>query len=144
MNLKSTFVCACAVFTLLAAGIWLASDMDIFEQQEAAIKSLSVATLNEAQLAKLKIIYIDTREKEEYDEGHIPGAWNIPLRNVSRLTKQQLALLHNADIVVPYCIKDFRGYEVARELHELGVSQVMLIDGFGLAAWKQHGGKIDL
>jgi rhodanese-related sulfurtransferase len=45
--------------------------MDIFEQQEAAIKSLSVATLNEAQLAKLKIIYIDTREQEEYNEGHI-------------------------------------------------------------------------
>jgi rhodanese-related sulfurtransferase len=54
--------------------------MDIFEQQEAAIKSLSVATFNEAQLAKLKIIYIDTREQEEYNEGHISGAWDIPPR----------------------------------------------------------------
>lgn len=144
MNIKSTFISAWILLTLFAVGLWFASDVDIYGKRETTIKSLTAAALSDAQFSNRRVIYIDTREKEEFDEGHIPGAWNIPLRKVSQLTKQQMDLLRNADIVVPYCIKDFRGYEVARELQRLGISQVKLIDGFGLTAWKKNGGVISL
>ena len=81
-----------------------------------------------------KVVFVDTREPSEFEEQHIPGAINLPFRDIA---KADLSLLEDADIVVPYCIKDFRGFEAARRLQELGVEKVSLLDPFGLAGWRE-------
>ncbi len=82
------------------------------------------------------VVFIDTRESDEFEEGHIPGAINIKLRDISG----ELPLaVKNADVVVPYCVKDFRGFEVAKRLKDLGVKTVGLMNPWGIAGWKSVG-----
>ncbi len=83
-----------------------------------------------------KVIFVDTRESDEYQEGHIPGAVNIKLRDV---TASIAPKLDGADLVISYCVKDFRGYEVGLALSKAGVKHVGIMKPFGIRGWKQVG-----
>jgi len=83
-----------------------------------------------------KVVFVDTREPSEFAEQHIPGAINVPFRDIAN---SDLDLLRDADLVIPYCIKDFRGFEAARRFGEHGVSKVSLLEPFGLAGWLEKG-----
>ncbi|MEM8500318.1 MAG: rhodanese-like domain-containing protein [Pseudomonadota bacterium] len=79
-----------------------------------------------------QVIFIDVRESDEFAERRIPGALNIPLRKINSKTAEQLI---GADLVIPYCVKDFRAYEAARKLRSVDVFNVGTLNPFGLAGW---------
>jgi rhodanese-related sulfurtransferase len=83
-----------------------------------------------------KVVFIDTREEQEWQEERIPGAINVTLRDVSQLDP---ATLGNPDLVIAYCLRDFRGFEVARALREAGVQQSAILAELGLRGWKERG-----
>ena len=83
-----------------------------------------------------KVVFVDVREPQEYAEKHIPGARSIPVRDTAAVN---LASLADADLVVPYCLKDFRGFEGAKTLHGLGVPNVGLLKGHGIKSWEKAG-----
>ncbi|MDH5230799.1 MAG: chromate resistance protein [Gammaproteobacteria bacterium] len=87
--------------------------------------------LREISLGK-NVVFIDTRESEEYDEVHLPGSKLMRLRDVNSETAQTLM---STDLVVPYCVKDFRGFEVAKSLKNLGVPRVATLSPNGLKGW---------
>lgn len=82
------------------------------------------------------VVFIDTREADEFEEGHIPGAINIKLRDIGGKLPPELK---GADVVIPYCVKDFRGFEVAKRLKKLGVRKVGLMNPWGISGWKANG-----
>lgn len=86
--------------------------------------------------ANKKVVFVDTREDEEFDEHRIPGAVNLKLREVNESIVPQFA---DADLVISYCIKDFRGYEVALAMSRVGVKNVGIMNPFGLKGWKDSG-----
>jgi rhodanese-related sulfurtransferase len=86
--------------------------------------------------ANKKVVFVDTREDDEFDERHIPGAINIKLRDVDDSVSAQFA---DADLVIAYCIKDFRGYEVALALSKVGVKNTGIMNPFGLKGWMDTG-----
>jgi len=86
--------------------------------------------------ANKKVVFVDTREDEEFDEYRIPGAVNLKLREVNEAIAPQFA---DADLVISYCIKDFRGYEVALAMSRAGVKNVGIMNPFGLKGWKDTG-----
>lgn len=79
------------------------------------------------------VVFVDTREKAEYEEFHIPGAVHIPLREVEA---DSVAGIAEADLVIPYCVKDFRGYEVARAMAAHGVRNVAILNPYGIRGWR--------
>lgn len=83
-----------------------------------------------------KIVFIDVRETPEFAENHIPGALHRTLRNIDKAFAEEL---QDADLVIPYCVKDFRGYEAARELQRQGLTRVAILKPFGIAGWKNEG-----
>jgi rhodanese-related sulfurtransferase len=83
-----------------------------------------------------KVVFVDTREDEEFDEHRIPGAINLKLREVN---ESVAPLFADADLVISYCIKDFRGYEVALAMSRAGVKNVGIMNPFGLKGWKDTG-----
>ena len=83
-----------------------------------------------------KVVFIDTRETDEFDEGHIPGAINIKLRDIDGELPVEV---RDADVVIPYCVKDFRGFEVAKRLKQLGARKVGLMNPWGISGWKAVG-----
>ena len=82
-----------------------------------------------------RVVFVDTRERFEYDEGHIPGAINLTLRQIG---PDVVGRFEDADLVVAYCVKDFRGYEAAKALRALDVPAVIMTP-HGMRGWIAAG-----
>lgn len=82
-------------------------------------------------LAQKEFVLLDVREKSEYKAGHIPGAVNIPIRELG----QNLALLPdlNADIMV-ICKAGGRAMLAMTSLNILGYNNARMLKG-GYDAW---------
>jgi rhodanese-related sulfurtransferase len=83
-----------------------------------------------------KVVFVDAREEQEWQEEHIPGAIRISLRDIASLDASTLG---NPDLVIAYCLKDFRGFEVARALQDAGVKNSSILAELGINGWKKKG-----
>jgi rhodanese-related sulfurtransferase len=84
-----------------------------------------------------QVVFVDAREVGEYKEYHIPNAVNMPLRQVNKKSAQHFV---TADLVVAYCLKDFRGFEVAKALKQrAGIKQAVIMNRYGINGWKEIG-----
>ncbi len=54
------------------------------------------------------------------------------IRDANRETTSELK---NFDVVIAYCIKDFRGFEMARKLRSLGITQAVILSPYGIKGW---------
>jgi molybdopterin/thiamine biosynthesis adenylyltransferase/rhodanese-related sulfurtransferase len=109
---------------------------EIFKQAQKRVPELT-ATDAEAELRDHPdIALIDVREKNEWDEGHIPRAAHVPrgyleLRIEARVPdKSQPILL--------YCAGGIRSVLAARTLQDMGYTDVRSMKG-GYTAWKDAG-----
>ena len=91
-------------------------------------------------LAEMKrgksVVFVDVREADEFAEAHIPGAINITLRD---LGKNDIDNMKHADYVVSYCVKDFRGFEMAKALRQSGVGNAVILRPYGMKGWLSQG-----
>jgi len=108
----------------------------IARRSEDPVHEYSIEHILKMIDSRRNVIFVDTRENDEYDEHHIPGAVNLTLREVSKNTVKQFAA---ADLVISYCVKDFRGYEVALALHKAGVKNSGIMKPYGIRGWKEKG-----
>ena len=83
-----------------------------------------------------KVVFVDAREEEEWQEERIPGAINLTLKDVAQLDREALG---DPDLVIAYCLKDFRGFEVARALQDAGIQQSAILAEYGMNGWKSRG-----
>lgn len=105
-------------------------------KQARRVKELSIdQLLSEVALDK-EVVFVDTREPAEFARSHIPGAINIPMRDLNAAVYEQLK---QADRVISYCVKDFRGYEVARQMLDNGVNNAAVMKPHGLSGWRSTG-----
>src|SRR4051794_2824723 len=81
-------------------------------------------------------LFVDIRERDEWEEGNIPGALHIPRGNLeSRI--ENAAADHDVPIVV-YCQSGARSAFGAKTLQELGYGNVQSLAG-GFTDWKRNG-----
>ncbi|MDQ3875714.1 MAG: molybdopterin-synthase adenylyltransferase MoeB [Actinomycetota bacterium] len=86
-------------------------------------------------------IVIDVRERDEWDEGHLPGAVHIPRGSLeSRI--EQAAPDRQREVVV-YCSVGNRSAFAAKTLEDLGYERVHSLAG-GYTDWKRNGFPFDL
>ncbi|WP_299968751.1 chromate resistance protein ChrB domain-containing protein [uncultured Roseobacter sp.] len=104
--------------------------------QSQTVQEMQARTVLETLGKGANIVFVDTRERAEFDEFHIPGAVHMPLREVSA---ERMAQFADADLVIPYCVKDFRGFEVARAMSSLGVQNVAIMNPYGIRGWRNVG-----
>ncbi len=76
---------------------------------------------------------IDVRSPREYDEGHVPGAVNVPLEQV----EARLGDLHPHDPAVLICQSGKRA-DLGRELLERHRTDLIVLEG-GTGAWVRAG-----
>lgn len=100
------------------------------------VPEMPIATLLAEMKAGRSVVFVDVREPDEFAEAHIPGALNIQLRE---LDGDDIAKVKGADYVVSYCIKDFRGFEMARSLRDAGVSNAVILNPYGIKGWIADG-----
>jgi rhodanese-related sulfurtransferase len=84
-----------------------------------------------AALAERDVVLLDVREVEEYAAGHIPGAFNVPIRTLT----ENLALLPDLDAeIIVVCKGGARATLAMTSLQLLGYTNVKTFAG-GYDAW---------
>ena len=130
-----------SVFILMVFFICIQSVLSTVKYKiiDSAETELIPLISNDIILSKIKagakVVFVDAREPEEFAEDHLPGALNMTLRQVNR---EVASKLRSADLIVTYCLKDFRGFELGRALKNQGLTNVRLMKAHGIYGWKKQ------
>jgi len=82
------------------------------------------------------VMLVDARTAEEFDEGHVPGAVNVPIADLTEFAESRDKT--NDGLVVTMCGSTGRGEKAAEVLCSHGVENVLVLQG-GLKAWRKEG-----
>ena len=96
-------------------------------------------TAQEAALrlsAETRPALVDVRERDEYEQGFIPGAVHIPRGNLE--SRIEARVPDRSTPVIIYCASGVRSAYAAKTLAELGYTDVVSLAG-GFSGWKQNG-----
>ena len=112
------------------------SGVDLLEEARSRIKEVSAAdALQDAD----DVVFLDVREINEWNLGHIPGAQFLARGNLE--TKVE-ALIPRDKKVVIYCASGNRSALAADTMQNMGYTNVSSMAG-GIRAWSDAGGPID-
>jgi sulfur-carrier protein adenylyltransferase/sulfurtransferase len=84
---------------------------------------------------------LDVRERDEWDEGHLPGAVHVPRGNLEARIEQFVP--DRSTPVLVYCAGGSRSAFAAKTLEELGYESVVSLAG-GFTDWKRNGFPFEL
>jgi rhodanese-related sulfurtransferase len=85
------------------------------------------------------VTFLDVREPQEYNLGHVPGAVHVPRGMLE--VKVEALIAHDAKVVV-YCAAGARSALAADTLQQMGYTNVSsLQDGF--RGWAGSGGAVE-
>jgi rhodanese-related sulfurtransferase len=85
------------------------------------------------------VIFLDVRERQEYNLGHLPGAVHMPRGTLEG--KIEGVLSRDATVIV-YCGGGSRSALAADTLHQMGYTSVSSLKG-GYRDWAVGGGAVD-
>jgi sulfur-carrier protein adenylyltransferase/sulfurtransferase len=85
--------------------------------------------------------WVDVREQDEWQEGHIPGAVHVPRGNLE--SRIEAAVTDKETPVILYCASGIRSAFAAKTLQELGYGTVYSLAG-GIVDWKRNGREVTI
>ncbi len=109
---------------------------DLVRDAKARVEELSIDDAEQA-LSQVDVV-IDVREPDEYRQGHIPGAVNMPRGLLEFSIGARPELEPRDRKLLLYCKTNGRGVLAARSLQEMGYLHVQTIAG-GIDAWTEAG-----
>ena len=118
-----------SIITLVGCG-----DDVVLEVASEVTAEVTTITALEAELMMLDdAIIIDVRNRDEFEQGHIPGAILIPAPEIRENAERVLP--DKNQVILVYCRSGARSATAARELVSLGYTEVY--DFGGILDW--HG-----
>jgi adenylyltransferase/sulfurtransferase len=111
------------------------------QQTKAEIAEVDVAQARERLDGPDRPVVVDVRERDEWEEGHIPGAIHVPRGYLESRIEQ--AVPDKDRPVVLYCAGGSRSAFAAKTLEELGYTNVASLAG-GFGEWKRSGFPYDV
>jgi molybdopterin/thiamine biosynthesis adenylyltransferase/rhodanese-related sulfurtransferase len=106
---------------------------DLLQQVKGEIDELTPA---DAAARADEPVYLDVRERDEWEEGHIPGAVWIPRGYLEQ--RVESAIPDRERPIVVYCAGGSRSAFATKTLEELGYTSVANLAG-GFTDWKRSG-----
>ncbi len=97
------------------------------EGSKAAYISISMEDAKEIMQSASDHLIVDVRRADEFAEGHIPGAVNVPNEDIQK--GQTGALDDKGRLLLIYCRTGRRSKEAAKKLAELGYTDVREFGG---------------
>jgi len=113
----------------------MASYRDLLAQTKAEIDEIEASDAR-ARLEDGETVFVDVRERAEWDEGHVPGAVHIPRGSLE--SRIEGLLPDRARPLVVLCSGGSRSAFAAKTLTELGYERVESLRG-GFTDWKRNG-----
>jgi molybdopterin/thiamine biosynthesis adenylyltransferase/rhodanese-related sulfurtransferase len=105
---------------------------ELLEQTKAEISELDARGAQELPEA----VWIDVREADEWQEGHVPGARHVPRGFLE--SRIETTVPDKSTEIVVYCAGGNRSAFAAKSLEELGYARVHSLIG-GFTDWKRNG-----
>ena len=118
------------VFLLLAVMMLTACGQDKENDQGAVYVNITAEEAKQIIDSEEDYIILDVRTREEYDEGHIPGATQISHEEIAE--KAEKKLTEKDQLILVYCRSGRRSKIAEEALVELGYTNI-----------KEFGGIID-
>ena len=115
---------------LLAAILLTACGQSNGKEQEAMYVNITAEEAKTIMDTEVGYVILDTRTREEYDQGHIPGA--IQISHDEIMEKAEEVLTDKDQLILVYCRSGRRSKIAAEALVELGYTNI-----------KEFGGIID-
>ena len=109
---------------------------DMLKRVKSEIRETTTTEADTLLHANKNLKLIDVREKNEYEDGYIPGATHIP-RSFLESRIEETVTDKTAPILL-YCAGGTRSALAAKTLQEMGYSNVLSLAG-GFGAWKNAG-----
>ena len=109
---------------------------ELLQQVKAEIGEVDAAGAARLLDSEDAPLFLDVRELDEWDEGHIPGALHIPRGHLE--SRIEGAAPDRKRPVVVYCAGGARSAFAAKTLEELGYASVVSLAG-GYTDWKRNG-----
>ena len=107
------------VITLVLLGLLVGCGAAVASEHIAAADLAAQIQVGTAPLI------VDVRSPEEYAAGHVPGAINLPFREID----QHLEVLRSQPKLVIYCERGMRANIAEATLVEAGLDNVLHLDG---------------
>ena len=115
------------IFLLLGVMLLTACGQTAETVQEAVFVSITAEAAKEIMDTEEDFFILDVRTREEYDEGHIPGAVLIP--NTEIETRAEEELPDKGQLILVYCRSGRRSKLAAQILADLGYTNVKEFGG---------------
>ena len=99
-------------------------------KQEASYQQISMAEAKDRMLQSSDYMIVDVRTVEEYNEGHIPGAINIPNESITAAPSE---LPDKDQVLYVYCRSGNRSKQASSKLAKLGYTNIYEMGG--ISSW---------
>src|SRR5438094_6134199 len=114
----------------------MSSYRDFLQDTREQIDEIDVGRAREVRDEADAPVFIDVREREEWDEGPHTGAVHIPRGWLESRIEQ--AVPSRETPIITYCASGNRSVFASKTLEELGYEHVVSLAG-GINDWKRHG-----
>jgi adenylyltransferase/sulfurtransferase len=114
----------------------MSSYREILQEAREQIDEIDAARARELHEQDRAPVFLDVRERDEWDEGHIPGAVHLARGWLESRIDQTVP--DRTRPIVAYCASGSRSTFAAKTLEELGYEQVVSLSG-GINDWKRRG-----
>jgi sulfur-carrier protein adenylyltransferase/sulfurtransferase len=118
----------------------MASYRELLQQVKEEIEEIGGAQAREL-VEEGEAVVVDVRERDEWEEGHLPRAVLIPRGNLE--SRIEGAVPDKSHPVLLYCASGNRSAFAAKTLEELGYENVLSLAG-GFTDWKRNGFPFEL
>jgi molybdopterin/thiamine biosynthesis adenylyltransferase/rhodanese-related sulfurtransferase len=118
----------------------MASYRELLQQVKEEIEEIGGAQAREL-VEECEAAVVDVRERDEWEEGHLPRAVHIPRGNLE--SRIEGAVPDKSHPVLLYCASGNRSAFAAKTLEELGYENVLSLAG-GFTDWKRNGFPFEL
>jgi sulfur-carrier protein adenylyltransferase/sulfurtransferase len=109
---------------------------ELLQQVRAEIEEIDAAEAAHRLDSAEPPLFLDVRERDEWDEGHIPGAVHVTRSYLE--SRIEAAVPDRESPIVVYCAGGWRSAFATQTLEELGYSNVVNLAG-GFTDWKRSG-----
>ena len=110
------------VIIVLAMLLLTACGEEKEDKQGAGYMNITAQQAKELMDSQTGYVILDTRTQEEYDQGHIPGAINVPNEEIG--TAEITELPDKSQLILVYCRSGRRSKEAAEKLVALGYTNI--------------------
>ncbi len=110
---------------------------DLVDEAKSRVKQISASDAIRDQ--NDESVYLDVREANEWNLGHVPGAIHIPRGTLEGKVE---GMIPRDRKVVVYCASGNRSALAADTMQRMGYADVASMAG-GFRAWADSGGQVD-